>query len=613
MAVFLSKQTMKKVDPNLLRKTWQNEGYLNSSINSIIETAVDNTHSDVIIQTDMVEEILSTMKEKQISSEFLFTLFDITRWRLQGTDGIRAIVDTKEVDLYQSLIEFTNNTLLTPRFCYLYISSFIELALSNELYKNLTHIAFGEDGRDYYQGSPLKKSIHQALSDMGITMVDLGIIPTPYVAQYTAEYHSLAIMLTASHNPPQYNGIKLFVDGKKLYPNGEMGEHKLSALVLERSTRKEISRNYLITPILFNTKNLYLKNLLEACKNISSEVFKECPLLIDCANGAASSIFSEILDISSIPFISIAGTQKQNTINYDSGVAILEDLEQSVSYSENLPSTVKRLFKEARSRKVFSAYAAILDGDGDRAFLLQYKKIEKENSDRVLIYNGDSLGYIICALYNEKEDKKPLFVHTIESDFSLQKRIKQDLNIETSYTCVGDRWVVDRITSSGNYGIGCEKSGHVVFPLPLENNSVLYSGNGMLSALYALSYLLDHKSFIPFSEGYNAKEVVRGKIIYQFYRNSYLWISIYTAIVPFFIWDYDEQIITNEPHILFISFIDKGKEIGWFYMRKSGTEEKMSYLISLLGEYEDEGNKMMSNIKRKISHVCELKQQMISK
>mgnify|MGYP000692883747 CR=1 FL=1 len=603
MAVLLLKETMNIVDPQLLRTSWQKERIPNSSIDSTLKAASSIPSSNFIIQIEMLKSLIVHLDEEELNNlKVLSSLFEITRWRLQGTDGVRAIVDSKEVDSHQALIEFTHHNTLTPKFCYLYITSFIEMARSHPLYKNITHIAFGEDGRDYYQGSPLKKSIHQALSDMGIVMVDIGIIPTPYIAQYSIEHHGLAIMLTASHNPSFYNGIKLFVDGKKLYPEGEMGEYALSSLVLQHSMGGKRRGTPFIPSISFDQQSLYEKDLTRACKAISNSIFDTCPLLVDCANGGASAIFTQTLSLCAIPHIPIACTPELDTINKDSGVALLEDIHQHLNYDKGLPTTIQKLFSEARERNAHRAFAIVLDGDGDRSFLLQY--IKEKNDDKVVVYNGDSLGYLITLLHIGKNEQKPLFVNTIESDFSLQSKMKKDLLLDSTYTCVGDRWVVDAIDKSTGYGIGCEKSGHVVFPLPVKNGQTLYSGNGMLTALYALSYLLENNFPLPLQEGYNNKEVIRGNIIHQFYRQSPLWREIYSAIIPLLNWEYKEKTIENEPHLLCISLIDQDEEIGWFYMRKSGTEEKMSYILSLLLNYKEEGENLMGRMKEKISFIC---------
>ena len=613
MAVFLSKDRMEIVEPLLLRKTWQEEGIQETSIDQVLKTANNISHPEMIIDAQMLIELISGMDEKELLDiDDFSSIIEIARWKLQGTDGVRGIVDSKEIRAHQALIEFVHNSILTPKFCYLYILAFIKMVLSSSQYTHITHIAFGEDGRDYYQKSPLRKSIHKAISDKGITMIDIGIIPTPYIAQYSMEHQGIAIMLTASHNPSSYNGIKLFVDGNKLYPEGELGEYVLSSLVLQESRNEEESNKPLIPPLLWNQKNLYASTLLSACKDIPKTIFKECPLLIDCANGAASSIFKEVLSSSSIPHIPIACTPGINTINKDSGVALLEDISQTLSYETTLPNTILELFHEARRRNAHKAFAIVLDGDGDRAFLLQYRKQKDELNDKVLVYNGDSLGYLITSYFLKKRESNLIFVHTIESNFSLSTKVHEGIKVKTSFTCVGDRWLVYNINKADEDGIGCEKSGHVVFPFSIGDERTLYSGNGMLTALYALSYLIENNFEPPVAEGFNRKEVIRGKIIYQFYRNSSLWREIHSTIIQLLDWKYEPKIIDNELHLLFISLFDKKKEIGWLYMRKSGTEEKMSYSISLLAEYKEEGMRLMEHLKEKISYLCSIKAEMIS-
>lgn len=145
--------------------------------------------------------------------------------RIQGTDGVRGetALDTDErVIQGDSIGTFVKRTLITPEFARLYAKTFVHFLKEKNILKEGRHIVVGYDPRDR-ERDIIDAVIHGVTSE-GVDVLDAGILPTPCTGMYTVySQASGGIMITASHNPADQNGIKLFLPdtGLKLFPAEE--------------------------------------------------------------------------------------------------------------------------------------------------------------------------------------------------------------------------------------------------------------------------------------------------------------------------------------------------------------------------------------------------------
>ncbi len=489
-------------------------------------------------------------------------------YKIQGTDGIRGVVNTNN----DVLCYFKNKT-INSNFVYYYVISFISLLEKNNI--NTKNIAIATDGRELKKDSNLYFSIITILKSKNYNIHDLKIVPTPFLVYYSLKNNMPAIMLTASHNSFEYNGIKLFIDGKKLLPLGSKGEFSLTSILLKYLF---VDNNNIGSYILVEK---YLEDI-----NIDKikETYGSYKILIDSANGAFSNLASSYLIKKGFDIEVLADNIGKDLINNNFGITYLENQPQFINRDTNLPNSILKVFE--LSSKYKNILLITFDGDGDRVFISKYDSI----NDQIENFDGDAIAYSIIS--NSKD--RGLFVTTIESDFSLSNQVKNTLNWEVQITTVGDRWLSTLYNDSNSF-IASEKSGHIIMPKRIDDK-VLLTGNGLYNALKALE-----SNLISYKKGYLSKNSNRDINIDLFYRKSSLWIDIENIVETTFSFKKIENILYNDTDVLLMNFYDKEKEVGRFYVRKSGTEPKLVFSISLLDEYKEKGKTEFSNFMDKIN------------
>ena len=558
----------------------------------------------------------------------------LSGWKFQGTDGVRGIVSTIRVSASESLQLFLDKNIITPVFCKLYAKAMGEMLkdyysdpeLSSSENPFTSKIVFAEDGRDYYDRTGLKKSLIEGFNSLGISVEDLGILPTPGLAAYSYKHNLPGLMLTASHNPAEYNGIKIFIDGKKLFPEGAQGEYLLSWYLFSLTSDKDSDRkktdNYSKPSLSVSTKNReyaerqILGSLSTAMSEESMYALKSVKIILDTANGAYTQTALKFFSQHNIEIIPLACNPGGKSINSNCGVGLLEQLDPVLSDTEKNPIIVKELFAAGRVSSTKKAFGIVLDGDGDRGFLLEYDP----TLDCVHVYDGDALGYIIASgliknnvvAYNSKLQ----FVSTVESDFALPAAVKDKLNIQNTIRCVGDRWLISELSSEKPILVACERSGHVIIPCSIDENTkdttkkLLYTGNGLEAVLRALSFLLtssienDEPEQLTFTSGFRSSISIHNCERSLFYRDSQLWkevAAIVSKVIPL---KCIETLFIHEPDMLYFDLVEpKDKSVGRWYMRKSGTEPKISFNVSVLQSYSEEVSLWMKVLEQKISVI----------
>jgi phosphoglucosamine mutase len=346
-----------------------------------------------------------------------------------GTDGIRGLA----------------NGVITP-----------ELALkvgqaSGLVFRRGEHrhrVVIGKDTR--LSGYMIETALVAGFTSVGMDVLLLGPMPTPAVAMLTRSMRAdLGVMISASHNPYDDNGIKLFgPDGYKL---SDDIEHKIEAVIDSDMTKRlaksaELGRAKRIDGV----HDRYIEFAKRTMpRNLSLDGLR---VVIDCANGAAYRVAPEALWELGADVISIGVEPDGFNINHDCG--------------STAPDALSRKVREMRAD-----IGIALDGDADRVVIAD---------ERGHLVDGDQLLAVIAESWAEDRLlSKPGIVGTVMSNLGLERHLRS-LNLELVRTPVGDRYVLEHMREHG-YNVGGEQSGHII----LSNYTT--TGDGFIAALQLLA------------------------------------------------------------------------------------------------------------------------------
>ena len=294
----------------------------------------------------------------------------------------------------------------------------------------------------------LSFSIASGLCSVGVDVIILGVVPTPAVAYLVEKYKADAgIMISASHNPAEYNGIKIFSgDGYKI---PDALEEQIETLVLD----EELPENLSGTDIGKVTyANNAVRDYVEHLKSTVMNSLDGLNIAVDCANGSAS-VSAEMLF-------------KELGANAD----ILHNKPNGININRNCGSTHIELLREyVLSNKLDAGVA--YDGDADRCICVD---------DKGNIVDGDFI-MAICAKDMKSRGKlaKNAVVGTVMTNMGFGKFCKEN-DINFVATKVGDRFVLEEMLQEG-YAFGGEQSGHVIF------KDFASTGDGQLTSIQLLS------------------------------------------------------------------------------------------------------------------------------
>ncbi|OQP04045.1 phosphoglucosamine mutase [Geobacillus sp. 46C-IIa] len=310
-------------------------------------------------------------------------------------------------------------------------------------------VLIGRDTR--ISGHMLEGALVAGLLSIGAEVMRLGVISTPGVAYLTKALGAQAgIMISASHNPVQDNGIKFFgPDGFKL---SDEQEEEIEALIdsPEDMLPRPIGSSLGQVNDYFEGGQKYLQYL----KQTIDEDFSGMKIALDCAHGATSSLATYLFADLDADVITMGASP--NGLNINEGVGS--------THPEALAAFVKE-----KGADVGLAF----DGDGDRLIAVD----ELGN-----IVDGDQIMYI-CAKYLKETGrlKQQTVVSTVMSNLGFYKALEAQ-GIKSVQTAVGDRYVVEEMKKNG-YNLGGEQSGHIIF---LDYNT---TGDGMLTALQLVNIM----------------------------------------------------------------------------------------------------------------------------
>ncbi|POH17584.1 phosphoglucosamine mutase [Fructilactobacillus sanfranciscensis] len=300
-------------------------------------------------------------------------------------------------------------------------------------------------------GQMLEDALVAGLLSVGIEVIRLGIVTTPGVAYLVRDQNADAgVMITASHNPAEYNGIKFFGgDGYKL--SDEIEEDIEAMLESDADNLPRPSVEGLGTAAAYNEAGQKYLHFLAQSIPDNLEGIK---VSVDAANGATSALMPRLYADLGLDFKTMA--TKPNGININDNVGSTH------------PEQLQKMVVENGSQ-----LGIAFDGDGDRCIAVD----EKGN-----IVDGDKIMYI-CGKYMDEHGrlKHDTIVTTVMSNLGMYKAMEAH-GMKSVKTKVGDRYVVEEMNKNG-YNLGGEQSGHIVFL------DFVTTGDGMLTSLQLMSIM----------------------------------------------------------------------------------------------------------------------------
>jgi len=385
-------------------------------------------------------------------------------------------------------------------------------------------VVIGKDTR--LSGYMIESALVSGFTAVGMDVCQFGPLPTPAVAMLTRSLRAdIGVMITASHNPYEDNGIKFFgPDGQKLSDDVEMEIEKLMAGGLEQGLvpSAKIGRAKRID----DSQARYIEFAKRTFpRNLRLDGMR---IVIDCANGAAYKVAPEVLWELGADIVTLGVSPDGTNINQDCG------------------STVPQAMC-ARVRETRADFGIALDGDADRVVMAD----EKGH-----VIDGDQILALIAKIWSKSGRLKgDGVVGTVMSNAGLDHYLSS-LDLRLARAKVGDRYVLEEM-KKGGFNVGGEQSGHIIL------SDVSTTGDGLVAALQVLAVLAQEDK--PASEAahlYNPLPQILENV--RFKKGS----PLDDARVKSSIEDANARLGTS----------------GRILVRKSGTEP----LIRVMAEGEDE-------------------------
>ena len=405
-----------------------------------------------------------------------------------GTDGVRGVAN-----------EFP----MTADFAFK-----LACALSTAICTTRHKVAIAKDTR--ISGDMLEAAMIAGFTSQGIDVLTLGIIPTPAVTTFADKLDvDMAVMITASHNPYQDNGIKL------INRDGDKFSDEVTAQIetLIEQNNFTFSKNKLGKVSQDNTiAAKYQQIALDMCNN--QPVFKYWKIVVDCANGCFYQILPDVLTKLGAEVISLGTTPDGCNINRDCGSQHVESMLETVKTSG-------------------ADIGIAVDGDGDRIKICdcQGRLIKSEHLMAFLAMDAEKSG----------ENHGRAFASTKLSNTALERFITQKLKLQYCSTGVGERYVIKALKENGGM-IGGEESGHIVLLdyaksgdammtsirllkgmvregkkpdqiFPLFDDDFLFYKNYSLSTREMVKQITSHPELIKLTEDLSQKISEHGRVV----------------------------------------------------------------------------------------------------
>jgi phosphoglucosamine mutase len=317
-------------------------------------------------------------------------------------------------------------------------------------------VVIGKDTR--LSGYMIESALVSGFIAVGMDVFQFGPLPTPAVAMLTRSLRAdLGVMISASHNPFEDNGIKFFgPDGQKLSDEVEMQIEALMENGLEEGLAKP--RKLGRAKRIDDAQARYIEFAKRTFpKQLGLDGLR---VVIDCANGAAYKVAPEVLWELGAEVIAIGNEPNGFNINLECG--------------STFPEAMQRKVRERRAD-----FGIALDGDADRVVMAD----EEGN-----LIDGDQILALIARSWSKIDRLKGGgVVGTVMSNAGLDRFLKS-MNLRLARAAVGDRYVIEMMLREG-FNVGGEQSGHIVL------NDFSTTGDGLIAALQVLAVLaLDGKT-----------------------------------------------------------------------------------------------------------------------
>ncbi len=349
--------------------------------------------------------------------------------KLFGTDGIRAIAGQPPLD-YPTI------------FC---LGKSLIIHLKEEGLKS--RVILGRDTRE--SGEWIEEALFQGIKDAQGEAASAGVIPTSAISFLTKKHgFSAGIVISASHNPYEDNGIKIFSSQGIKIPDS--WEEKIEEAI--RKGRENIRRE----KVNISPKERYGQDYMGFLKDLFSHVSfqNKIKVVLDCSNGASSFFAPKVFSDLGVETIALNDSPDGKNINVNCGSLHPKTLAQKVVENK-------------------ADFGVAYDGDADRAIWVDEK-------GRVL--NGDHTLFVLSRYMKEKGLlKSDVVVATTMSNIGLEKAL-EDAGLKLFRAQVGDKYVLEEMMKL-NANLGGEQSGHTIF---LDDCS---TGDGMLTSLKMLEVM----------------------------------------------------------------------------------------------------------------------------
>lgn len=353
--------------------------------------------------------------------------------RLFGTDGVRGVANDE----------------LTPMLA-MQLGQAGAYVLSKEKAHKPT-IMVGCDTR--MSGDMLANALMAGACSVGANVVYVGVIPTPAIAYLTKKYRvDAGVVISASHNPVEFNGIKFFDGNGFKLPDAL--EDEIEALIKSGMKDVQFPTGPSVGKIKYRTdaKEEYINHSVQAVP----VDLKGIKIVVDCAEGASYYTSVETLKELGAEVVAIHNNPDGTNINANCGSTHMGELQARVVYEK-------------------ACIGLAFDGDADRLLAVD------ENGKQV---DGDEIMAIVGNHMKAKgELKDNTIVATVMSNLGFFLMGKEN-GVKIEQTKVGDRYVLERMIEIGA-NLGGEQSGHIIF---LDENT---TGDGLLSALHLLQVMVE--------------------------------------------------------------------------------------------------------------------------
>ena len=302
-------------------------------------------------------------------------------------------------------------------------------------------------------GGMLASALMAGICSVGANSLYVGVVPTPAIAYLTRKHKvDAGVVISASHNPMEFNGIKFFNgDGYKL---SDALEDEIEALIHSNMDGVTLPTGSGVGRIdyRFDLRDEYVE-FMKKCVPVDLKGLK---IVVDCAEGASYYTSVRTLEDLGANLIPIHITPDGTNINANCGSTHMDELQARVVYEK-------------------ADLGIAFDGDADRMLAVD------ENGKMV---DGDQL-MAICGNYMKEKGtlKKNTIVVTVMTNLGFTL-MGEEKGIHVEKTRVGDRYVLENMLQNG-YNIGGEQSGHIIF---LDDNT---TGDGLLSALHLLQVMVE--------------------------------------------------------------------------------------------------------------------------